>query len=300
MYLNKTAGNEDAWSDETTKPEQVASAMDRQIMNDTGYYRVANLSSGDPSAPFSDATTSYFHRSIGGYHAAKIGRYQDLIENKLVFELNLFLYSMSYDSTLANGLDKKMYPALNMLNTKYIIKPPRAQNEPPSVMTNPNALGAAWFVREIKFANDQRAEMKDLDSLDASQTAIVSASDKDKITQPAHDSAATITKSSNGDDHDILTYQSSAASNQFAVFSEVYYSEGWNAYVDGNKTNYVRTDYTLRGMNIPAGKHTIEFKFEPSSYKKGRTFTSIGQVIVLLLLIAGIVVEVRSRRRIVS
>jgi uncharacterized membrane protein YfhO len=94
-----------------------------------------------------------------------------------------------------------------------------------------------------------------------------------------------------------ISYKSSAKTNQFAVFSEVYYSEGWSAYVDGKKVDYVKTDYTLRGMNVPAGDHTIEFKFEPKSFERGKMFTNVGQVAVLILLITGILVEVRNRRK---
>jgi uncharacterized membrane protein YfhO len=125
----------------------------------------------------------------------------------------------------------------------------------------------------------------------------VPASEKNKVTQPVYDSAAKIEKVDNGDNHNIITYKSSAASTQFAVFSEVYYSEGWNPYIDGKKGDYIKTNYALRGMNIPAGSHTIEFKFEPPSYKKGRQLTIIGQILVLLLLAGGIFMELRNRKK---
>jgi hypothetical protein len=265
---------------------------DQQILKDTGWYRVLNLA----VSPFQDASTSYFHRSIGGYHAAKIGRYQDLWENKAAQELESFRNDTS--AQMGFGLNQTVYTGLNMLNTKYIIgaNPPPTSNERPIVVENPNALGPCWFVREVRFANDLKGEMNALNGLDASKIAIVSADQKNKITQPVYDSAARIELVKN--DNNIITYKSSASTNQFAVFSEVYYSEGWNAYIDGKKTDYVKTNYALRGMNVPAGNHTIEFKFEPRSYTQGRMFTSVGQVIVLLLLITGIFVEIRNRRKI--
>ena len=267
---------------------------DQQILKDTSWYRVLNLA----VSPFQDASTSYNHKSIGGYHAAKIGRYQDLWENKVSPEVELFRNDTAAQMGL--GLNQASYAGLNMLNTKYIIgaNPPITSNERPLVIVNPNALGPCWFVREVRFAKDLKEEMNFLNGLDASKVAVVPDDQKAKVTLPVYDSAAKIELVKN--DNDIITYRSSAATNQFAVFSEVYYSEGWNAYIDNKITDYVKTNYTLRGLSVPAGNHTIEFKFEPPSYKKGRTFTSIGQVIVLVLLITGVFVEIRNRRKIRS
>jgi uncharacterized membrane protein YfhO len=136
--------------------------------------------------------------------------------------------------------------------------------------------------------------MAALNGLNAKETAIVSSTDQAKVAQPQADSAAKIELVSN--ENNIVKYRSSATTPQFAVFSEVYYSEGWNAYVDGKKMDYVKTNFTLRGMNVPAGNHEIEFRFEPASYSKGRTFTMIGQILVLLLLAAAIFFEVRKRK----
>jgi len=292
-YLNKLDNDEDAYREpEESKQELTPGKADAVILKDTGWYRVLNLA----VSPFQDATTSYFHKSIGGYHAAKIGRYQDLWENILAPESDL----LRNDSIAAmgSGLTQTSYTGLNMLNTKYIIgnNPPANANGNPFILVNPNALGPAWFVREVRFANDLKAEMNSLKGMDASKTAVVSANDKGKVTQPVYDSAAKIELVKN--DNDVITYKSSSTSNQFAVFSEVYYSEGWNAYVDGKKTDYVKTNYALRGMSVPAGNHTIEFKFEPPSYERGRMFTNIGQVIVLVLLITGIFIEIRNRKKI--
>jgi hypothetical protein len=288
-YMNKRANGEDAWSETgDSNPELQMGKADQQILQDKGWYRVLNLS----TSPFQDATTSNFHKSIGGYHAAKIGRYQDLAENKLYSEFGL----LSTDSTLAMGLNQNKYTGLNMLNTKYIIgaNPPIGSNDQAFVIVNPNALGAAWFVKEVRFAPDLKAEMNALNGLDASQTAIVPESEKAKVIAPVYDSAAKIELVSN--DNDVVNYKSSASTPQFAVFSEVYYSEGWNAYVDGKKADYVKTNYTLRGMSVPAGNHTIEFKFEPASFSRGTKLTTIAQILVLLLLAGGIFLEYRKRK----
>jgi uncharacterized membrane protein YfhO len=187
-----------------------------------------------------------------------------------------------------------------MLNTKYIIgsNPPLYTNQQPMVIPNPNALGPAWFVREVRFASTLPDQMAALNGLDASRVAIVPSEQQPNITQPVYDSAATITLVAN--ENNVVKYQSKSATTQFAVFSEVYYSEGWNAYIDGNAAPYVKTNYTLRGMNIPAGEHSIEFRFEPKSYNQGRTLTMVGQVLVILLLITAGIMEWWSRRKKVS
>ncbi|HEY6505840.1 MAG TPA: YfhO family protein [Chitinophagaceae bacterium] len=292
MYLNKTAMGESPWSDaDEAKSELTMGKADQLILGDHSSYRVLNLA----VSPFNDATTSYFHKSIGGYHAAKIGRYQDLIENKISPEIG----QLNSDTTFGRGggLDQSRYTALNMLNTKYIIgsNPPQYSNERPFVIANPNALGPVWFVRVVRFAGTLQDEMKFLNGLDASQVAIVPASEESKITQPVYDSTATIKLDTN--DNNTIKYSSSSKTTQFAVFSEVYYSEGWNAYIDGKKMDYVKTNYAIRGMNVPAGNHTIEFKFEPASYKKGSQLTMIGQIAVLLLLATGIFIEVKNRKK---
>ncbi|MBC7947020.1 MAG: YfhO family protein [Chitinophagaceae bacterium] len=287
-YMTKRANGEDAFTDADTEVRM--GKADQQIIQDKSWYRVLNLA----VSPFQDASTSYFHKSIGGYHAAKIGRYQDLVENKLYQEINL----LSRDSTLGFGLNQSKYTGLNMLNTRYIIgsNPSVTSNEQPFVIVNRNALGPAWFVREVRFAPDLKSEMNGLNGLDASQVAIVPASEKSKVIVPAPDSSAKIEWISN--DNNSTVYKTTANSPQFAVFSEVYYSAGWNAYVDGKKSDYVRTNYTLRGMSIPAGAHTIEFKFEPASVKSGRQITMIGQILVLLLLAAGVFLEIRKKQTI--
>jgi hypothetical protein len=240
-------------------------AADQLILQDKDpNYRVLNLTGG-LSGAFTDAITSYHHKSVGGYHAAKLSIYQDLIENQLSKQpLNL--------------------PVLNMLNTRYIIGPDSTGR--PGVQRNPGALGPAWFVREVRFVDDARAEMQALDSFDPQATAIVQSAYKSAVTAtPSWDSAAVIKLTSY--DNDALSYETNASSPQFAVFSEVYYERGWKAFIDGKEVPIAKTNYVLRGLSVPAGKHTITFTFEPRSYILGSRITLFSQFIVLLLLAAG-------------
>jgi hypothetical protein len=231
-------------------------------------YRVLNLT----QSTFNDAITSYHHKSVGGYHAAKLSIYQDLIENQLSKQpMNMSV--------------------LNMLNTRYVITQDSTGRVMPS--RNPGALGNAWFVREIQFVKDAAAEMKTLDNFDPARTAVVQEQFKASVTAPTPDSAAVITLLKN--DHDIVTYQGESSTPQFAVFSEVYYDRGWKAFIDGQESPIVRVNYVLRGLSVPAGKHKIEFRFEPASYHNGRRVTAFSQFILIGLILGALVSEFRRK-----
>jgi hypothetical protein len=247
---------------------------DQQIAADKDpYYRVFNVTKGDP---FSDAMTSYFHNSIGGYHAAKLILYQDLIENQI---------------------SKNNLNVLNMLNAKYVITPGQGGQQVVA-QRNPQALGNAWFVKDIVWAPNADAEMKALDNLNTKDSVVIDQRFKSAVkAQPVYDSAATIALRKN--DVDEISYTSNAATPQFAVFSEVYYKEGWKAYIDGVETDYVRVDYALRGMSVPAGKHEIVFRFHPKSFYLGDKIGFFSSLIVLLLLIGAVVLEFRKKEVVV-
>lgn len=233
---------------------------DQDILQDKSFYRVLDLRHGGISGAFNQgALTAYFHHSIGGYHPAKLSIYQDLIENQL----------MKFPNCV---------PVLNMLNTKYII----TQNDIPQY--NPGALGNVWFVKNIQYTDGPKATMDALTDFKPKETAIVEQTFKNIMRTPASfDTTATIAMISNH--NDTVTYQSNASVEMPAVFSEVYYSEGWNAYIDGRKTDYAKVNYVLRGMMVPAGKHTIEFRFEPESFQRGWRITAISSIIIALLCI---------------
>lgn len=225
-------------------------------------FRVLNLT----QSTFNDAITSYHHRSVGGYHAAKLSIYQDLIENQL-------------------SSQPPNMSVLNMLNTRYVI----LQDSTGRVVAqrNPGALGAAWFVEEVRFVKDARAEMLALNDFDPARTAFVNESLRGAVRMDATpDSSARITPLKN--ENDVVTYRSESARDRFAVFSEVYYDRGWKAFIDGREAPIVRTNYVLRGLSVPAGKHEIAFRFEPSAYATGRQVTAFSQALVVLVLLAGL------------
>ena len=234
-----------------------ASNADLQILKDKTHYRVANFS-GDP---FQDGRTSYFHKSIGGYHAAKMGRYQDLIE----FQLG-----------------KQNMQIFNMLNVKYFIIPD--DNGKEEAQQNPNANGNAWFVNEIKYVQTANEEIKALDSLNTKKIAILKDLNSYGFEDSKKyniDSLATIklTKYS----LNALSYESFSNQNEFAVFSEIYYKDGWNAYIDGELKPHLNVNYVLRGLEIPAGNHHIEFKFEPKVIQTGSTISLMSYVLLFLI-----------------
>ncbi|HMH24215.1 MAG TPA: YfhO family protein [Puia sp.] len=248
-------------------------AVDLQIKNDPEKnFRVFDQT-GDPfQLSEQSARTSYNHNSIGGYSPAKLGLYQDIIQNQLS-KGNLRVY--------------------DMLNAKYFIQEDPTTRQP-AARLNPGAYGACWLVKSIYYVKDGDAEMKALDSINTRDTVIVQEKYKALVKSgPVPDSSASIHLTDNLLDK--ISYKFSSKTNQFAVFSEVYYENGWNAFIDGQKTDYLRVDYLLRGMPVPAGEHTIEFRFEPHSYQMGNSITVWSSALVWLALIAAIIVEWRKR-----
>ena len=234
-----------------------ASSADKLILNDKAHFRVGNFTVN----PMNDGSTSYFHNSIGGYHAAKLGRYQELFDFQIA---------------------KNNMQVLNMLNTKYfIVGNDKGEKQ---AQLNPDANGNAWFVDNVKVVNSTNEEMLALDSLKTKEVAVYAKSliKQKEIKFPQEkDSTATIALLNY--DVTTLTYQSKTAKEQFAVFSEIYYKDGWNAYVDGKLTPHFRVNYVLRGMIVPDGKHTIEFKFEPKVIQHGKiiSLSSYGLLIFI-------------------
>ena len=243
---------------------------DLEILRDTTHYRVFEVNGN-----MSNARTSYFHQSIGGYSAVKPRRMQQLFDYQIA---------------------KNNMEVLDMLNTKYIIQTDKEGKEFPT--SNPNANGNAWFVQKVKFVNSPDEEMKALDSLDTKNEVIVNQKEfgtQLKNTIFVKDSLATITMNSYKPNH--LKYTSNNPNSGLAVFSEMYYADGWNAFIDGKKATYFRADYALRAMEIPSGKHSIEFKFEPQVVKTGSTIALISSILMLLLLIGGVYFEQKKSKK---
>ena len=260
------------------EPEDFESAFiptqaDQQILKDPDHanFRVFNETTGDP---FSDGITPYHFNAIGGYHPAKLDLYNDIITRQL---------------------SKGNMQVFDMLNTKYfIVQDP--QTGKPVAQLNPNAFGNCWLVKGIKFVENADQEMAALDSTDLKDTAVVESKFKSEIpAAPHYDSVASIKLAENLNDK--INYKYSAPTPQFAVFSEVYYPKGWDVFIDGTKANYVKTDYVLRGMYIPAGNHNIEFRFEPQSFYTGRLISIIANIFVALLIIATIIFYARKKQK---
>jgi hypothetical protein len=231
-------------------------------------FRVFNMAGGDP---FQESKTSYYHKSIGGYHPAKLGIYDDLATYQLSGSPNISV--------------------LNMLNTKYVIQ---RQGDNVVAAHNTGALGNAWFVKGIRFVNGPTEEMKAITNFNPKDTAVVDVKYKDIVNgiTPA-DSASTIRMTTF--DNDAITYEAVATGNHAAIFSEIFYKD-WNAYIDGKPAKIFKANYVLRGLVIPAGKHKIEFKFEPALYFTGKTVSNITTWLVMVLLLTFIVFVIRKKR----
>ena len=246
------------------------SAADVQILKDPDHanFRVFNQTSNYTN----ESLTSYHHNSIGGYSPAKLGLYQDLIEHQI---------------------NKGNMNVLNMMNAKYLISSDPSGKQL-TAQLNPGAYGNCWLVKGIHFVSSPNAEMLALDSTNLRDTVVVSDTFRSRIKElPQYDSAAFIKLGERLNDK--ITYNFSAGKAQFAVLSEVYYSAGWNAFIDGQKTDYLKVNYLLRGLYVPAGKHTIEFRFEPTSYSIGRTITIWSTVILYLLILILIIFYFSNR-----
>ena len=229
-----------------------ATVADQQIFRDTDpNFRVFNQS----VSTFNDASTSYFHKSIGGYHGAKLKRYQELIENHI---------------------SKGNMAVLNMLNTKYFITPKGQAQQ------NPGAMGNAWFINEINMVPNADAEIASLNGFNPTNTAIVDVRFSEQIIDGLDNSGSSITLAEYKPNY--LKYNSTTSKNGIAIFSEIYYDKGWNAYVDGELKPHFRANYVLRGMQIPAGNHVVEFKFEPLVYHLSERIAFTSSIILLLLL----------------
>jgi hypothetical protein len=233
------------------------------------------------TSTFNDGVTPYWHKCIGGYHPAKLRRYQDLIDVYLTKEMMSLQNDIIKTQGKMDSVNVDEFKVLNMLNTKWIIMPAQGGNTLP--VANPYNQGNAWFVNDIRFTNTPDEEIEALGKMDLHTQAVA-----DKKFEPLlkgfnvtpKDSASTITLSSY--DSNILTYNVDAKKNELAVFSEIYYPKGWQITIDGKPTEMFRANYTLRALPIPQGKHTVVFEFAPKSIKVTDTIAYIALLIMLL------------------
>jgi hypothetical protein len=275
-YLNK----ENYVSKSENETPYYPSKADEFILSDKSLdYRVFKLGN-----PFNDAGTSYFHKSIGGYHGAKLKRYAELIDFRIDPEYSNVISELrvgATDSSIQAMLSKQH--TLNMLNTKYIIYDPES---PPLI--NKHRNGNAWFVTHVNYVPNADEEITKLGEVNPRWYAVVNEKYKANLGDfdPAFDSTASIKLTNYAPNN--LVYESSAKKDQLAVFSEIYYPKGWNAYIDGQLTEHINADYVLRAMKVPAGNHKIEFKFEPTTYFTGEKISLAGSVLLVLTVIGGI------------
>lgn len=271
-YLNADNYQDNTDYENVFKP----SAVDQQILNDTGYYRVLDVSQGIGNAFNGGPLTSYFHKNIGGYHPAKLSIYQDLIEKQLY--------------NFPNCL-----PVVDMLNAKYIITSQQQNGQQLMAQQNPEALGACWFVKAIEYKKTPAEVMTALTNFNPKDTAIIEESLKANLAASASkDSAAFIKLKYN--DNDIIAYESSSKNAEFAVFSEIYYDAGWVATIDGKESPIIRTNYVLRGLQIPAGNHQIVFEFKPASFYNSNKAAIGASALIWLLLIGAAVSSFRKNK----
>jgi hypothetical protein len=281
-------GNKNFSSKQEAKVAFRLTAADKAILEDTDpNYRVLNIATNI----FNDASTSYYHKSIGGYHAAKLRRYQELIDahiqNNIQNIITTFRNNPTDSSLRATFAQQNV---LNMLNARYIIYNPEA-----APIRNRYALGNAWFVKELKMAKNADEELKTVGEIDPARTAVVDERFSEQVQgfNPQADGSASIRLTSYKANH--LVYESNAASEQLAVFSEIYFDDGWNAYIDGKLVPHFRANWVLRALRVPSGKHNIEFKFEPSRYYTGEKISFASCIVLFISLIIAIVLVVRKR-----
>jgi hypothetical protein len=258
---------------------------DSEILKDKSYHRVLNLT----VSIFNDnSPTSWFHKSVGGYHGAKLKRYQELIDSSISRELALFqtAFRSAEQARTINDLLPVLMPVfnrtavLNMLNTKYVIIDPQS---PPVI--NPRALGNAWFVEKPVIAENANMELAYVNRIDPSIEAVIDARFRDQVTGSSYQLNANDTIALVSYQPNELEYKYTAEGERFAVFSEIYYPAGWKCYIDGAESEYFRANYVLRGMILPEGTHQVKFTFAPSSYIIGNKISLASSVLLVLITV---------------
>jgi hypothetical protein len=255
----------------------VPTAADQAILQDTSYYRVYNL-----QGAFNDARTSYFHHSVGGYHGAKIRRYAELNDSCLIKETQELITNIQGGKSSLRD-----YGIINMLNVKYMVFGPDADN----IIQNPDANGPAWFVKQVETATTANDAIAKTCQIDTRYAAVIEGAN---VALAGYDSTSTVRLVSHKPR--VMRYESNSQADGLAVFSEIYYPIGWKATIDGKGTPILRANYVLRALNVPAGKHQIEFRFDPPAYVAGNAITTVFSWLVLLVLVGSIGWSLREQR----
>lgn len=262
---------------------------DEEILKDKSYYRVYDL-----QGAFNDARTSYFHNSIGGYHGAKMRRYQELYDSGIAKNTQRLMLDAQQGAPQFNK-----YGVLNMLNVKFIVYGTDKQ----SIIGNPQANGPAWFVKELIVVDNATEELKKTAEVNSREVAVVKSPQTSFDSQQLAvntgpltvDSLAIITLVDHKPPY--MKYESQSSANGLVVFSEIYYPKGWHAFIDGTEVTILRANYILRALEVPAGKHTIEFRFEPKPYTVGNNITMASGWILLIVVLGSLVASLREEER---
>ena len=293
--VNKRYLHDDLFVPKSKQAEAfVKTQADEIILQDTTLdYRVLNFV-GFPGNTFNENNTAYWHKSVGGYHAAKLRRYQEMIDHHIVPEMQATYQAVATAGGEMDSVDASKFRVLNMLNTKYFIFPAGQQGQPVPV-ENPYAYGNAWFVDKVQYVNNANEEIDALNDILPTETAIVDAKFKEQlkgVTEGYKDSLSTVRLTSYEPNR--LIYKTSSPKDGVVVFSEIYYP-GWQATIDGQPVDIARADYILRAMNVPGGEHTIEMWFDPQSI---HITESIAYAALALLLIGVMVLLWMERRKV--
>lgn len=288
--VNKRYLNDDMFVEKSVREKPIPmTATDKQILHDRSLnYRVLNLASNT----FNENETSYYHKSIGGYHAAKLRRYQDMIDSYIGKEMRNLMSAVSAaqgDMTKVNG--DSIFPVLNMLNAKYFILPLQGGQTVP--VQNPYVYGNAWFVDRISYVNNANEELDKVGKINLRHEAVADAKFQTQLGQAAvQDKASLVKLESYAPNH--LVYHVSSDKGGVLVFSEIYYPE-WTATIDGQKAELGRVNYILRALNVKPGNHKVELDFHPQSVRTTETVAYIGYVLLLFVILFGLYMTWRRR-----
>jgi len=266
-----------------------ATTANNEILKDMDLgYRVLDIT----NSTFNDASTSYFHRSIGGYHGAKLQRYQDIIEHYLQFEISAFGKVLNNKPDMTSiGKQLAVSGVLNMLNTRYIIFNPQGKPIP-----NQYSFGSAWLVNKIDWVQSANNEIDQLDKVDLRNTAVMHTEFEQKVSgiEPIADSASTIQLVQYAPNK--LEYSVNASKSSLAVFSEIWTSKGWKAYIDNNEVPLLRANYVLRAVVIPEGKHSVVMRYEPTVWVIGEKISFVSSLLLLMGALAILFYEWRKKK----
>ena len=262
---------------------------DKMILEDEALdYRVLNLASNT----FNENNTAYWHKSVGGYHAAKLRRYQEMIEEHISGEMQGLYQAVADAGGDMEQLDPSAFPVLNMLNTRYFIFPLQGGQTVP--LANPFALGNAWFVDEVDYVNNANEEIEAIHGLNPTEKAIVDKKFESVVQSLPSDSTATIELVAYEPNY--LKYEVSSDKGGTVVFSEIYYP-GWKSTIDGQEVAHGRANYILRAMNVPAGQHVVEFRFDPTSLHVTENIAFVALGLLALLAIVVVVLKIKACRK---